>query len=105
MGTAELLEGIRRELEAVYGDRLKGVLLYGSEARGDADPESDIDLMVLLQGPVETWKEIRRIVQAYYPLQLEAADRPIHAMPVDVDEFNAQEFAVYRDARREGLKL
>jgi len=29
-----------------------GVILFGSRARGDADPESDMDVLVILDGPV-----------------------------------------------------
>ena len=48
----------RREQEAVdvfvrrlydrYGDRVRSAVLFGSKARGDAGPESDIDLLVTL---------------------------------------------------------
>ena len=31
----------------IYGDRLKSVILYGSYARGDFRPDSDIDIMIL----------------------------------------------------------
>ena len=33
-----------------FGDRLRGIRLYGSTARGDWTPESDIDVLVLLDG-------------------------------------------------------
>lgn len=35
-------------LKAVYGDKLKSVILYGSVARGTATNESDVDIMVLV---------------------------------------------------------
>ena len=44
-----------------YGARLRGVVLYGSEARGEATPTSDIDVLVLLDGPVRFGEELRRV--------------------------------------------
>jgi predicted nucleotidyltransferase len=35
-------------LKADFGARLRGIRLYGSAARGDWTPESDIDVLVLL---------------------------------------------------------
>ncbi len=102
MDREELLNRIKERLEDTYGDRLQGIVLYGSEARGEAEPDSDIDLLVLLKGPIETWNDIRTNVNALYDLQLEVI-RPIHAMPVDVEAFRAGKYAVYRNAKREGV--
>ena len=52
MTREEILKQVKTRLKAKYGDRLCGIILYGSEARGDAEPDSDIDLLVLLKGPV-----------------------------------------------------
>lgn len=98
----ELLKRIKADLAAVYGIRLKGVVLYGSEARGDAEPDSDIDLLVILDGPIQLGREIETIVHALYPLQLEVL-RPIHAMPVGEKDYAAGEYALYRNAKREGI--
>jgi predicted nucleotidyltransferase len=69
---------IRTRLEAAFRDRLRGVLLYGSEARNEAREGSDLDLMVLLNGPVRLGRDLETIVEALYPVQLEI-DAPIHA--------------------------
>jgi uncharacterized protein len=41
----DLNEGLVREL----GDKLDSMILYGSIARGDYGPESDIDILVILE--------------------------------------------------------
>lgn len=43
-----LLHELKGGLEAIYGDRLQGVYLYGSYARDEADQESDVDILVVL---------------------------------------------------------
>ncbi|MFQ5431742.1 MAG: nucleotidyltransferase domain-containing protein [Nitrospinota bacterium] len=102
MDKNKLLENIKKDLQSVYGNRLKRVILYGSEAMGNAAPDSDIDLLVLLEGTVSLGKETETIVKALYPLQLEIL-RPIHAIPVNVKTYDAGEFALFRNAKKEGI--
>jgi len=62
------------------------VVLFGSKARGEADHESDIDLLVLTTRSM-TWEEQSRITEALYPLQLEH-DVIFSPMIVSVDEWS-----------------
>jgi len=56
----QALSELRRRLEALYGDRLVRLVLYGSQARGDARPWSDIDVLAVLKGPVDDFEEGNR---------------------------------------------
>ena len=104
MGLEKVRRELKRRLEEAFGKRLRGVLLYGSEARGEASEDSDIDVMVLLEGPVHLWEDIKAGVEATYDLALELG-RPIHPDPVDANEFEKGEFALYRNVKQEGIVL
>jgi uncharacterized protein len=43
-----LLARLRESLEEAYGSRLRGLFLFGSFARGHEDPESDVDVIIVL---------------------------------------------------------
>ena len=98
------LQKCRALLQTLYAERLKGLVLYGSCARGPEGVESDIDLMVLLEGPVDLAQEIRRIWAVLYPIQLES-DRLLSVVPVDVALYDQGEYALYRQAKAEGVAL
>jgi len=104
MLSQEIRAEIRPRLEAIFQDRFIGALLFGSEVRGEAKEDSDVDVLVLLREPVQLGGDLERIVEALYPLQLKV-DRPIHAFPVSSRAFKAGQYSLYRSARREGFYL
>ena len=58
-----VLLNFRAALEKMYGERIDRVVLYGSQARGDASPDSDYDVAVFLNGVENTsdrWAELDR---------------------------------------------
>jgi uncharacterized protein len=57
-----ILREFRDGLERIYGSRLVRVVLFGSQARHDAEPDSDIDVMLVLQGAVDPHREIERLL-------------------------------------------
>jgi predicted nucleotidyltransferase len=99
-----VLQKCRAMLQALYGTRLQGVVLYGSCACGTEGTESDIDLMVLLEGPVQVAREIRRIWEVLYPLQLES-ELLLSIMPADAALYDEGAYALYRQAKAEGVAL
>jgi uncharacterized protein len=66
-----ILKELRRSLEALYGDRLKGLYLFGSYARGEAEPGSDIDVAVVLEGEVDVYEEVERTGEITSELSLQ----------------------------------
>ncbi len=66
----QLLQEVRAGLERIYGPRLRGVYLYGSYARGEADPESDVDILVVLEDFERYGEEVDRTGQLGADLSL-----------------------------------
>ena len=97
-----MLERIRCLLESAHGPRLKGVVLYGSMARGEQRQDSDIDILVLLDSVNDYGTDLRKNIAALYPLARELGRR-ISAKPVAEDVYAAAECPLYRHARKEGI--
>ena len=100
----EAVKRCRTALESHYGSQFEGLVLYGSVARGQASPASDIDLLVLLSQPFDYLQELRHIVELLYPIQLDS-DQLISAKPAPLDEFEGGSLQLYRNAKREGILL
>ena len=61
-GSADpVLARFRRDVDAVYGDGVDRVVLFGSRARGDWRPDSDYDIAVFLKNPAGLWDELGKL--------------------------------------------
>jgi uncharacterized protein len=87
-----------------YGDRLVQVILFGSQARGDAAPDSDIDVLIILQGAVCPVDEIKQISEFIADLCLEY-NTLISCIFMSDEQFQRSNSPLLLNIRREGITV
>jgi predicted nucleotidyltransferase len=98
----QVAQEVADRLQPIYGSRLRKVVLYGSWARGEADPEeSDVDLLVIVDR-VEDGKDWDRVGRVADVLAVEAG-RPVMTFPVAESDLAAPGKPVLMEALKEGL--
>jgi len=98
-----ILAKFRAALDAIYGDQIERVVLYGSQARGDAQPDSDYDVTVFLKNYADRWAEADRIADLTLRVLTETGAF-IHAMPYRAEQYEERS-PLMHEIRREGLDL
>ena len=99
-----ILNELKRELQELYGDRLVKLILFGSHARGEANPDSDIDLLAVLKSPVSQFQEILNMSELRVKMLLEQ-DELVSIIPMSEEDFNTRNVALLRNIRKEGIEL
>ena len=102
MKIRDILEEFREELENLYEKRLKSIILYGSWARGDATEDSDIDLLIVLEGKVIPGKEIDRMIDIITEINLKHGVL-ISIYPVSEEDYSTINSPLLINVRREGV--
>jgi predicted nucleotidyltransferase len=97
-----ILAEFRHGLEALYGARLVEVVLFGSQARNDAGADSDIDVMMVLRGAVNSNMEIPRVSPLASGLSLKH-DVVISCVYISEEDFSRDESPLLLNVRREGV--
>jgi predicted nucleotidyltransferase len=99
-----VLDELHRRFEMLYGDRLVHMVLFGSRARGDAQPESDVDVLVVLRGPVDPGEEILRSGEVVASLSLQY-DMVLSRVVVSAEQFDREQSPLLLNVRREGISI
>lgn len=100
----KLLAELHSGLVSLYGDRLVDVILYGSEARGEARSDSDVDVVIVLVGPVEPGREIGRLGDLLAALNLHYG-RLVSVVPIAAADYAAARDPFWRSVQRDGLRV
>ncbi len=98
----KILSSLRRELGRSLGDQLDSVILFGSRARGEARPDSDIDVLVVVRGEFDYGNLIQRTSAAVSALSLEH-DVVISRAFISRQRFEQEHSPFLLNVRREGI--
>jgi uncharacterized protein len=100
----DVIMELEKGLKEFYGDRFRGLLLYGSYARGTAWEGSDVDLLLLLAEPLNPSREILALGSVAAPLSLDSG-LVLSVMPASADAFEKGESMFLRIVRREAVPI
>ncbi len=98
------LASFRARLEALYGDRLERVVLYGSRARGDARSDSDYDIAVFLRDMPDRWLELDRLADLRVKV-LEDEGPFFDVLPYLATTYADLSMPLMREIRNEGVDI
>lgn len=96
---------LKEALEKKYGDKLKKLVLFGSHARGDARPDSDIDFLVVLalsEKDLSVSREIMKINETAVDLILKY-EKTISIIPVSFETYMESQYSFFINVRKEGI--
>ena len=99
-----ILNQLQFQLKKHYGQKLFQLVLFGSQARGDARPDSDIDILIVLNGTVNPGEEIKQTGKIIADLSLEN-NVVISRLFIDKEQFMNNSGPLLRNIRKEGITL
>ena len=100
----EISAQLKKDLQALYGERLTGLVLFGSYARGEPSIESDIDFLLILNGDFDTWEEIKRAGGIVSELSLRYGIT-VSLIPISNNEFQDGKTPLVMEVKKEGVPL
>ena len=97
-----LLKELRTSLEDLYGDDLVGIHLFGSYARRQATPDSDVDVLLVLREIGDYGTEVRRVRDLLSRVSLEYG-KTVAPVFVDAKRFSAASDPFMANIAREAV--
>lgn len=97
-----ILASLHQSFDRLYSDRLIHIILFGSQARNEAQPDSDIDILIVLKGNVDSWTEIKRTGEIVGQLCLDYSVVICCIFTSEI-KYQTQQTALLRNVSQEGV--
>ena len=101
---ADVLGQLKGYLQKTYPNELEKIILFGSQARGDARIDSDIDILIVLKYPFDYYQEVKKISQFVSILCLEN-NLLITCCFTTLEQWQTTQSSFYRNIYKEGISL
>ena len=104
MKIEKILKEFKSELQKLYGEKLKKIILYGSYARREESTHSDIDLAIILKGKVSAFEEIDRIGRIAYDFDLKY-NIILSIHPISEEHYQSLKTPFLMNVKEEGILI
>lgn len=99
-----IIKTLKNHLQNEYKNNLVQIILFGSQARGDAKLDSDIDILIVLQNSFDYYQEIKKISPFISELCLEY-NQLITCCFTTLQQWQTENSSFYRNIHAEGITL
>ncbi len=99
-----ILRALQKELKNTLGEHVEKIVLYGSQARGDARDDSDIDVLVVLKDDFKYGTMLKKTSRAVAKLSLDN-DVVISRAFATRQQYEQSQMPFLMNVRREGIAI
>jgi predicted nucleotidyltransferase len=99
-----ILRRMKAHLEDAYGDQLLKVILYGSQARGDAREGSDVDVAVVVKDALDPRKVERSLEEMLWNVVVDDGEL-VAVIAFREGLFEKEEWSLIQNIKDEGITI